>query len=115
MKTHTRACTNKFLLRARAQGGFMKWILVFGAASFLSACAHETTTMDRELALKLADREPVVIASAPPTININVNGGAVSTASADQENHNGCRSFPVYSARTGQIYKYEEHCYGGGE
>jgi hypothetical protein len=44
----------------------------------LIACAttHPTTEMDRELALKLADKTPVVVTAPAPVINVNnFNGG----------------------------------------
>ena len=42
-------------------------------AAGLSACAstHERTEMDRELALKLADKTPVVVTAPAPVVNVN--------------------------------------------
>jgi len=58
----------------------MKRILFVLATLALSACAHETTTLDRELALKLADRPPVMVQSAPPVV-VNVNNGVAGASS----------------------------------
>lgn len=67
-----------------------------------SACAHETTTMDRELALKLADRPITVVQSAPPVVNLNFNGGS----SAERPT---CYQIPIYSL-SGEVLKNETIC-----
>lgn len=83
----------------------------------LVGCAHETTTMDRELALELAKREPIVMAAAAPIINVNVNGGGGQAATSEYETHvssrNGCGVFPIYGANR-VVIRYEEVCYGSG-
>ena len=54
----------------------MKYVSLIALSLYLTACAttHETTTLDRELALKLADRPTVVMQASPPVV-INVNNG----------------------------------------
>jgi len=61
----------------------MKSLTLIALALTLSACAttHEQTTLDRELALKLADR-PTVIAAAQPIINVNNYSGGGHTPTA---------------------------------
>jgi len=45
----------------------------------LSSCAHERTEMDRELALKLADRPQVQVIQSPPAhVNVTVNNNGSS-------------------------------------
>lgn len=92
----------------------MRLIIVIAALAMV-ACAHETTTMDRELALELARREPIVMAAAAPVINVNV--GSNGQVSQEYETHvssrNGCGVFPVYGANR-VVIRYEEVCYGSG-
>lgn len=92
-------------------------ILFLVAALSLTACGHEMTKLDRELALKLADR-PTVVASAQPVI-INVNNGASSPQAQDvkpfsayQDDRQNCRQSPSYDVN-GNITGYEKHCFGG--
>lgn len=42
---------------------------------FLVGCGHAQTTMDRELALKLADKTPIVVTAPAPIINVNNYNG----------------------------------------
>lgn len=89
----------------------MKQLLIL-AALFLSACAHETTTMDRELALKLADKSPVIVQSAPTAVNIYNGGGGFHTAqTAPVDDREQCMNSPVYTM-TGQFSHYVKQCFG---
>lgn len=103
----------------------MKQLLVLVTGLFLSACAHETTTMDRELALKLADRPAVhVIQAAPaaaPIVNVNINGGGgQSTHLASQpvieapleDTRTNCMESPIYNS-AGGLVRMQRHCFGG--
>lgn len=63
----------------------MKKLTLIAMAILLSACAHEKTTMDRELALKLADRPQVILANNPaPVVNVNNYIGGQQRQSYDQ-------------------------------
>lgn len=112
-------------------------ILVAVAALFLVGCGHAMTKMDRELALKLADKSPVIVQSAPPIINVNnFNGSqqrqpmsessseysafnsennhenvrpeAVAEAYAAQQN---CVNSPIYNWE-GQLVRTVRKCFG---
>lgn len=85
-------------------------ILVSTMALLMAACAHETTTMDRELALKIADKAPVIVQSAAPVVNV-YNGGNFGHQQ-DQSSSVACNDSPVYGPG-GVIMRYEKHCYGG--
>jgi len=93
----------------------MKQLLFIPIALWISACAttHEVTTMDRELALKLADKTPVIAQTAPPVINIYNGSNQVSAPVADQANVSraGCGEHPVYDV-FGNLKGTERHCYG---
>ena len=61
----------------------MKTLTLITLALTLTACGHATTTLDRELALKLADRPQVIVASSPaPIINVNNYSGGGHTPTA---------------------------------
>lgn len=78
----------------------------------LTACGHEMTKMDRELALKLADRQPVVIAAAPaPVINI-YNGQTTTSPQSAIDDRKTCNQSPVYDIQ-GHQTGVEKHCFGG--
>lgn len=47
-------------------------ILIAMIALGAIGCAHERTEMDRELALKLADKTPVIVQSNPAPVVVNV-------------------------------------------
>lgn len=101
-------------------------ILVATLAALLSACAHETTTMDRELALKLVDsRNHVeVVQAAPPVFNVSFNNqGGTQNAEAQhgpwekyanqwQVDALACHDSPVYGAG-GVVMRVEKQCFGG--
>ena len=100
----------------------MRTLLVLSMV--LSACAHETTTMDRELALKLADRPAVqVIQSAPPVVNVNVTNNTGATHSSQRQDDNWdraqnqvpnvaqvCKDVPNYDSNY-QISGYTKQCF----
>ena len=115
----------------------MKRISIAVLALALTACAsdpvapvtHETTTMDRELALKLADRPTVIVAPAAPAPVVNVNnynGGTQAVAShgpwekfqpqepADdgEDTRTQCIESPVYSTG-GVLLRTQRRCFGG--
>lgn len=106
----------------------MKRILLAAmVAAMFQGCAsepatHETTTMDRELALKLADRQPVIVAPAAPAPVVNVNnynGGTHGpwekyqpTAQAGEPTQ--CVNSPNYDIN-GALSGYTKRCFGGGE
>jgi len=108
----------------------MKSLYALPIFLLLAACAttYPTTEMDRELALKLADR-PTVIAAAQPIINVNnYNGQQSPNQQASQPmpasepetfaNKNGvpveslsnCVDSPVYST-SGVLERYVHHCF----
>lgn len=101
-------------------------IIVTVLALVLSACAHETTTMDRELALKLVDsRNKVeVVQSAPPVFNVSFNNqGGTQNAEAQhgpwekyanqgQSDSVACSDTPIYGPG-GVLMRMEKRCYGG--
>lgn len=107
----------------------MKTLLVLCFLS-LGACAHETTTMDRELALKLADRPQVIVASSPaPIVNVNIgsNGssggsggsGGISAAPMTyipeaplEDTRTNCMESPIYNS-SGKLLRMQRHCFGG--
>lgn len=103
----------------------MKSILLLSFLS-LAACAHETTTMDRELALKLADKNVQIVQAAPPVININNYGGGgyQQSAPAVTTDHSqclsggdcgaGCTRSASYST-SGQLLGYKRVCFGSAE
>lgn len=86
--------------------------------TLLSACAHETTTMDRELALKLADsKDPVIVQSAAPVVNVNIGqqsatGSFAHMPDGSPDDRQNCRTYPVYTVN-GQIDRYQKECFGG--
>lgn len=91
----------------------MKYVFIAMALS-LAACAHETTTMDRELALKLADKTPVIVQSAPPVINVNYNSGSAPQPQpiVNDPSKEACNMSPDYDVN-GNLKGYVKHCYGG--
>ena len=70
-----------------------------------SACAHETTTLDRELALELVKNRQTVVQSAPPVFNINF--GSPSQLSAD--NATKCYEIPIYGIN-GEFLRNDKQC-----
>lgn len=91
----------------------MKKLILALSALNLIGCGHATTEMDRELALKLADQAPVVVASQPaPTINI-YNGGQTQAPqqAAPVDNRQNCMESPVYNMQ-GQFTHYKKRCFG---
>ena len=104
-------------------GQFMKPLLLVCLALFFVGCSsdpilHETTTMDRELALKIADRAPVIVTPAAPApiINISYNGSAPSGAPSLpldlEDTRTNCMNSPVYTMQ-GQFSHYVKRCFGG--
>ncbi len=88
-------------------------ILLSVLAITLAACAHETTTMDRELALKLADNRAnvQVVQAAPPVFNVNFNGGSSGESAS---NSSSCRMVPTYDAvSNGTVYRRQ--CFGSDQ
>jgi hypothetical protein len=105
---------------------------------FLVGCGHATTKMDRELALKLADRPQVhVVNPAPTTVNVNINSqdsrdellsraqeiqrqrleSADETMSPEQLEQaqlaqTNCTEVPVYTF-SGALVRYVRRCFGG--
>lgn len=101
-------------------------------ALWLIGCGHATTKMDRELALKLADKSPVIVTAPAPVINVNnYNGGqssqptvqqrdissgdfeavdrsAVDATGRAQEN---CVNSPVYNS-AGDLVNTVRRCFG---
>ncbi len=67
----------------------------------LSACSHETTTMDRELALKLADRPVTVISGQPSIVNVNIGGRPEQVSS--------CYETPIYGI-SGEFLRNDKQC-----
>lgn len=108
----------------------MKYVTALTLGLLLSACAHETTTMDRELALKLVDRPQVVVAapSAPPVFNVSFNnqgGSSVGTKPKFDPTQpyeigqpaiaqSPCRQSPVFDVN-GNFERMEKHCFGSQE
>lgn len=106
----------------------MKTLTLILLALSMAACAsHPTTEMDRELALKLADKTPVVVTAPAPVINVNnYNGGgqagdyasnlshdnirpeAIAEAAAAQQN---CSYIPQYDLN-GQFLSTIRKCFG---
>ena len=100
------------------------------AMLFLSACAHDRTEMDRELALKLADKTPVIVTASAPAPVVNIFNGGQQTQNhaaqssqgyppsmatnpdGSQDERKGCRTAPVFTVM-GQLDHYEKHCFGG--
>lgn len=76
----------------------MKALTLILIALNLTACGHAQTTMDREIALKLADRQIQVIQAQAPAINVN-NYIAPTQARQPQTNQNGqvCTTTPIYN------------------
>ena len=100
----------------------MKTLTLIALALTLSACGHATTTLDRELALKLADKTPVVLTQAAPTINVNNYNGNAAPQSVQQDKYaeayaNGtdtrtnCMLSPVYV--NGAFSHNVRNCMGG--
>lgn len=94
----------------------MKLSILIGLAALTSACAHETTTMDREMALILAKRGDMhVVQATPPVINI-YNGGLNAAGTAAPEpsaavKETACVDSPVYSYE-GKLLRYKQNCFG---
>ena len=107
----------------------MKALTLITLALTLTACGHATTTLDRELALKLADKSPIIVSTPAPIINVNnYNGQQSPNQQASQPmpasepetfaNKNGvpveslsnCVDSPVYST-SGVLERYVHHCF----
>jgi len=97
----------------------MKPIKLIILLLMLSACAHETTTLDRELALKLADRPQVVMANNPaPIVNVNINSTLPNNSNYPlqqdlAESNGNCMESPTYNI-DGSFDKYVKQCFAGG-
>jgi hypothetical protein len=78
----------------------------------LSACAHETTTMDRELALKLVDKAGRIEIVQTGTPIINVSQHQAYTPPTEQDTRTSCIERPVYNV-DGTVLKYSRQCVGG--
>lgn len=95
----------------------MKSLIILALAALLSACAHETTTMDRELALKLVDRSPTtVVQSAPPVINVYAGGQSpapqgLTLPDGSPDDRKNCINDPVYTIQ-GKLSHYVKSCFG---
>jgi hypothetical protein len=99
----------------------MKTLILVAMALGLSACAHETTTIDRELALKLADRPQVVVASSPaPIVNVNNYNGVAQQQQREPQQADvprydqQCRQSPTFDIQGNQTGT-EKHCFGVAE
>lgn len=94
----------------------MRQLLVIGLGLLMSACAHEQIQIDRELALKLADKPAVQVVQAPPqTINVNVNTVPTQASApyrdGSVDDRKNCTTSPVYKV-TGELDHLEKSCYG---
>lgn len=96
------------------------YILLVGITILLSACAHETTTMDRELALKIVERTGrIEIVQSGGSPLLGPVGGQQPQQQATQGteilNQNDgqshvCRSQPIYSLE-GQLLRTAVNCF----
>jgi hypothetical protein len=79
----------------------------------LSACAHETTTLDRELALKLVDKAGriEIVQSGTPVVSVN-QPMAQLAATSEQDTRTNCINSPVYNV-SGTFLHYVRQCVGG--
>ena len=94
-------------------------ISVMALGVLLSACAHERTEMDRELALKLVDKagRVEIIHTGSPMVSVTNTSGAtaptyapVATVERPLEEAN-CINSPVYNMN-GQLLNYVKNCFG---
>lgn len=95
------------------------YTLLVGITILLSACAHETTTMDRELALKIVERtgriEIVQSGGAPLLGPVGQAPQQQTTQGTEILNQNDgqshvCRSQPIYSLE-GQLLRTAVNCF----